>query len=165
MSIGRQGAHASGMATRGRRWAPGAGPGPPSPGPRLCLPHPEDALPAGNVHCPGQKPCNSPALQETREIRQERRGRDATWVTEKRAGCSHYPEESAWTFRLQPTTSYFLSSICSEERLNEGDTMGTRHRISRNPELFILNYVILGKPHFSLGLISSQNEIRPHGYF
>lgn len=43
--------------------------------------------------------------------------------------------------------------------------MGTRHGISMNPELFILNYVILGKPHFSLGLISSQNEIRPHGYF
>lgn len=126
-STGRQGARASGTATRDGHWAPAAGPGPPSPWPPPCLPHPEGALPAGSGHCPGQKSGNSPVLQETRESRQERRGMDVTW---------DQTDGSTWTLRSpQSTAVYFLSSVGSVGRWRVGGTAGTGQGVLRCPEL------------------------------
>lgn len=61
-SRGRLDAHALGKATRGWHRAPEADPGPLFHGPRLCHPHPKDALLDGNVHCPARKSSSSPAL-------------------------------------------------------------------------------------------------------
>lgn len=48
--------------------------------------------------------------------------------------CSHHSEESTQSLRPQPTTIYFLSLICSEERVSEGSTMEKEQGGPMHPE-------------------------------